>query len=79
MTPGDENKKGEELLIHSPCLPRPTGRHRLRSKKIIKKTEMLCKIDREIALNLFSIFTVYNICNVIYIVNFCSYISALLQ
>lgn len=27
---------------------------------------MHCEIDREIALNLFSIFTVYNICNVIY-------------
>lgn len=77
-TPSDENKKGEELLIHSPCLPGPTCRHRLRSKTI-KKTKMHCEIDREIALNLFSIFTEYNICNVIYIVNFCSYISALLQ
>lgn len=69
-------KKGEELLIHSPCLPRPTHRRRLRSKKIKK---MHCKIDREVALNLFSIFTVYNICNVIYIVTLRSFTSAHLQ
>lgn len=65
-------KKGEELLLHSPCLPRPTQTYRLRSKK----TKMHCKTDREIALNLFSIFTVYNIFNVIYIYSqlFSSYV-----
>lgn len=67
MTPSDENKKAKSCLyIHLACPGQHRHRRGLRSKKIKKK--MHCKIDREkeIALNLFSIFTVYNICHVIY-------------
>lgn len=79
MTPSDENffffKKRRRVAC---TFTLPVRGHRLASEKMKKRR--VAKIDREVALNLFSIFTVYNIFfNVIYIVNFCSYMSARLQ
>lgn len=75
MTPGDERFKKRQRVARTFTLP-VRGR-RLVSEKM--KQKMRCKIDREVAFNPFSIFTVYNICNVIYIVNFCSYMTAFLS
>lgn len=70
MTPSDENKKAKSCLyIHLACPGhnrQETWAQKQEKKQTNKKPEMHCKIDGEIALNLFSIFTVYNICHVIY-------------
>lgn len=84
MTPSDENKKRLRVVARTFTLPAQADSSALaqkQEKNQKNKRKMHCKIGGEIALNLFSIFTVYNTCNAIYIyiVNFCSCISAILQ